>query len=109
MPAFLWVAQFLWMIAAPLVFTVLRAIGFGFVTYVGFNAVLDEAKDYIFQSAGNLSGPIQQILGLAKIDIAVNIYLAAVATRFIIAGINKVQDRRRNQVWRKPGGTSIEA
>lgn len=109
MPVFLWVVHFLWLIAAPLVFMVLRAIGFGFVTYVGFNAVIDEAKDYIFQSAGNLSGPIQQILGLAKIDIAINIVLAAVATRFIIAGINKVQDRKRNQVWRAPGGTSIEA
>jgi hypothetical protein len=35
--------------------------------------------------------------------------LSAVFTRFIIAGINKAQDRKRAQVWRKPGGTSIEA
>ncbi|MHA6494722.1 DUF2523 domain-containing protein [Pseudomonas borbori] len=109
MPAFLWVAQFLWMIAAPLVMMVLRAIGFGFVTYYGFNALINAAKDYMITNMGNAGVVIQQILGLAKVDIAINIMLAAVFTRFIIAGINKAQDRRRNQVWRKPGGTSIEA
>lgn len=109
MPAFLWVAQFLWMIAGPLVMTVLRAIGFGFVTYFGFNALINAARDYMITNMGNPGVAIQQILGLAKIDIAINIMLSAVFTRFIIAGINKAQDRKRNQVWRKPGGTSIEA
>ena len=109
MPAFLWVAQFLWQIAGPLVMTVLRAIGFGFVTYFGFNALINAAKDYITSNMGNAAIEAQQILGLAKIDVAINIYFAAVFTRIIIAGINKAQDRKRNQVWRKPGGTSIEA
>ena len=109
MPAFLWVAQFLWQIASPLVMTVFRAIGFGFVTYFGFNALINAAKDYITSNMGNAAIEAQQILGLAKIDVAINIYFAAVFTRIIIAGINKAQDRKRNQVWRKPGGTSIEA
>jgi hypothetical protein len=26
-----------------------------------------------------------------------------------LAGLDRAQDRRRAQVWRKPGGTSIEA
>lgn len=106
---YLYVVQFIWMIAAPLVMTLLRAIGFGFVTYYGFNALINAAKDYIISNMGNAGVVIQQILGLAKVDIAINIMLAAVFTRFIIAGINKAQDRKRNQVWRKPGGTSIEA
>ena len=109
MPAFLWVAQFIWQIAGPLVMTVFRAIGFGFVTYFGFNALINAARDYMITNMGNSGIVIQQILGLAKIDIAINIMLSAVFTRFIIAGINKAQDRKRNQVWRKPGGTSIEA
>ena len=109
MPLWLWGARFLWMIAGPLVKTVLRAIGFGFVTYFGFNALINAARDYMITNMGNSGIVIQQILGLAKIDIAINIMLSAVFTRFIIAGINKAQDRKRNQVWRKPGGTSIEA
>lgn len=106
---YLYVAQFVWMIVAPLVKTALRAIGFGFVTYYGFNALINAAKDYMISNMGNAGVVIQQILGLAKIDVAINIMFAAVFTRFIIAGINKAQDRKRNQVWRKPGGTSIEA
>jgi len=39
----------------------------------------------------------------------VNLYFAAISTRFMLAGIDKATDRRRNQVWRKPGGTSIDA
>lgn len=109
MPAFLYTAQFIWMIVAPLVKTALRAIGFGFVTYFGFNAIIGAARDYMITNMGLAGLVIQQILGLAKLDIAINIMLSAVFTRFIIAGINKAQDRKRAQVWRKPGGTSIEA
>jgi len=55
-------------------------------------------------------GPvIQGVLGLAKFDVVVNLYFAAISTRFMLAGIDKATDRRRAQVWRKPGGTSIEA
>ena len=107
--AFLSASQFIWWIVAPLVKTALRAIGFGFVTYFGFNALINAAKDYITSNMGNAGIEAQQILGLAKIDVAINIYFAAVFTRIILAGINKAQDRKRNQVWRKPGGTSIEA
>lgn len=107
--AFLSATQFIWWIVAPLVKTALRTIGFGFVTYFGFNALIGAARDYMITNMGNTGIVIQQILGLAKIDIAINIMLSAVFTRFIIAGINKAQDRKRNQVWRKPGGTSIEA
>jgi exosortase/archaeosortase len=109
MPAFLYTAQFIWMIVAPLVKTALRAIGFGFVTYFGFNAIIGAARDYMITNMGLAGLVIQQILGLAKLDIAINIMLSAVFTRFIIAGINKAQDRKRAQVWRKPGGDSIEA
>jgi uncharacterized membrane protein (DUF485 family) len=109
MPVWLWVTQFLWLIVAPLVKTVFRAIGLGFVTYFGFNVLINAARDYMITNMGDTGLVIQQILGLAKVDIAINIMLSAVFTRFVIAGIDKMQDKRRNQVWRAPGGTSIEA
>jgi hypothetical protein len=106
---FLYIAQLLIIILGPLVKMVLRILGFGFVTYVGFNLIIGEAQSYLFARMGEVGPIIQQILGLAKFDVVVNIYFAAISTRFLLAGIDKATDRRRNQVWRKPGGTSIEA
>jgi hypothetical protein len=106
---FLYVAQLLIIILGPLVKMVLRILGFGFVTYVGFNLIIGEAQSYLFARMGEVGPIIQQILGLAKFDVVVNIYFAAISTRFLLAGIDKATDRQRNQVWRKPGGTSIEA
>ena len=88
---------------------VLKAIGIGFVTYVGSNLIMEQAKDYIISHAGNMGNIIQQIMGLAKIDVAINIYFAAITTRMVLSGLNKMADRKRNQVWRAPGGTSIDA
>ncbi|WP_252272781.1 DUF2523 family protein [Pseudomonas subflava] len=110
MPAFwLWAAQLVFMMVQPLVGWLFRVIGIGFVSYVGYNALLEVAMNYVTSKLSGSSLEIQQILGLAKIDIAINLYFAAVTTRLVLAGINKAQDRRRAQVWRKPGGTSIEA
>ncbi len=106
---FLFIVQMLVIIVGPLVKMVLKILGFGFVTYVGFNLIIGQAQDYMFGLIGDLGPVIQGILGLAKFDVVVNLYFAAISTRFILAGIDKSTDRKRNQVWRKPGGTSIEA
>ncbi len=106
---FLFIVQMLVIILGPLVNMVLKMIGFGFVSYVGFNLIIGQAQDYMFGLMGDLGPVIQGILGLAKFDVVVNLYFAAISTRFMLAGIDKATDRRRNQVWRKPGGTSIEA
>lgn len=65
--------------------------------------------DYITSNMSRGNIDIQMILGLAKVDVAINIMISAVTTRMIIAGLDKAQDRKRNQVWRAPGGTSIDA
>lgn len=106
---FLFIVQMLVIIVGPLVKMVLKILGFGFVTYVGFNLIIGQAQDYMFGLIGDLGPVIQGILGLAKFDVVVNLYFAAISTRFILAGIDKATDRKRNQVWRQPGGTSIEA
>lgn len=106
---FLFIVQMLVIIVGPLVNMVLKMLGFGFVSYVGFNLIIGQAQDYMFGLMGDLGPVIQGILGLAKFDVVVNLYFAAISTRFVIAGIDKATDRKRNQVWRAPGGTSIEA
>ncbi|KIZ32505.1 DUF2523 domain-containing protein [Stutzerimonas stutzeri] len=106
---FLFIVQMLVIILGPLVKMVLKMIGFGFVSYIGFNLIIGQAQDYLFGLMGDVGPVIQGILGLAKFDVVVNLYFAAISTRFMLAGIDKATDRRRNQVWRKPGGTSIDA
>ena len=106
---YLFLVQMLVIALGPLVKMVLKMIGFGFVTYVGFNLIIGQAQDYLFAQMGTVGPVIQSMLGLMKFDVVVNIYFAAISTRFILAGIDKATDRRRNQVWHKPGGTSIEA
>ncbi|MFV0457087.1 MAG: DUF2523 domain-containing protein [Pseudomonas sp.] len=106
---FLFIVQMLVIVLGPLVKMVLKMIGFGFVTYMGFNLIIGQAQDYLFGLMGEVGPVIQGILGLAKFDVVVNLYFAAISTRFLLAGIDKATDRRRAQVWHKPGGTSIEA
>lgn len=109
MPMWLWVVQIVMIILGPLINFAFRLIGIGFVTYLGYNVLLDQVTSYVTTRLGSSTLVIQQILGLAKIDVAINIFLAAVTTRLVLAGLNRAQDMRRAQVWRKPGATSIEA
>lgn len=106
---FLFIAQLLLIIVGPIVKMVLRMLGFGFVTYVGFNLIIGQAQSYLFSMMGDVGPVIQGILGLAKFDVVVNLYFAAISTRFLLAGIDKATDKRRTQVWRSPRDTGFEA
>lgn len=103
---FVWLLHFLMLILGPMVMMVLRTIGFGFVTYVGINLIIDQARSYIITSIGSVGSNILSILGLMKVDVAINIMLAAVTTRFILSGLNKATDSKRRSVWTKPGDSS---
>ncbi|MCP1602683.1 DUF2523 domain-containing protein [Pseudomonas citronellolis] len=109
MMQFLFIAQMLVMIFGPLVKSVLRAIGFGFVTYVGINLLIESVRSYITSQMGQAGLAIQQVLGLAKVDVAIGIVLSAVITRAVLAGLNKLNDRKRRQVWNPPGRDYIDA
>lgn len=98
------------LIVGPLVKLVFRIIGFGFVTYTGINFIIDQAKNYIIAEVGGAGSTVINILGLMKFDIAVNIMLAAVTTRFLLAGFDKATGTRRTTVWNKPGtGGTLDA
>lgn len=91
---FYYLAMLAVMIVKPLVMMVLRVLGIGMVSYLGINFVIGEAKDYILANMGNVAQSIQMILGLAKIDVALNMYFAAITTRLVLTGIDKLADRR---------------
>lgn len=91
---FYYLAMLAVMIVKPLVIMVLRVLGIGMVSYLGINFVIGEAKDYMLANMGNVAQSIQMILGLAKIDVALNMYFAAITTRLVLTGIDKLADRR---------------
>jgi len=78
----------------PLVKMVLKALGVGIVSYVGINLVLTEATDVIMVNILGLPVEVQQILGLLKLDVAVNIILSAITTKLTLNGINKLTDSK---------------
>lgn len=85
-------------IIVPLFTKLLKAFGVGVVSYVGINQVLGQIASYIEAQLGGTSVMLQQIMGLAKIDVAINIVLAAITTRMILAGMNKFSGRKKDFV-----------
>jgi len=96
---FLYIAMLVIQIVGPIIFYALRLLGIGVVTYVGINLVLDQVKDYVIGNFVNVPVQVQQILGLAKFDVAVNIYLAAVTARLLLAGYNKATAGGSKKKW----------
>jgi hypothetical protein len=96
---FFYIAMLVIQIVGPIIFYALRLLGIGVVTYVGINLVLDQVKDYVIGNFVNVPVQVQQILGLAKFDVAVNIYLAAVTARLLLAGYNKATAGGSKKKW----------
>lgn len=82
--------SFLGTISAPLVKRVLVALGIGMVTFAGFQLSVNAAKSYVQSNFSGLPSDVVHILGLLKFDVAINIVFAAVITRAVIAGMDKV-------------------
>jgi hypothetical protein len=91
---FFYLANLFLIIVVPIVKMALKALGIGVIAYIGINLVIDQAKDYVLANVGNALPAIQMILGLAKIDVAVNMYFAAITTRMVLSGLNKLADRK---------------
>ncbi|MCK5500566.1 MAG: DUF2523 domain-containing protein, partial [Tritonibacter mobilis] len=95
---FYYLAMLFNIIVVPLVFKVLKALGIGAVAYVGINLILEQAANYIQSQMGQTTLLMQQMLGVAKVDIAINLYLAAITTRAVLAGMNKLSGRKKDFV-----------
>ncbi len=92
---FYYAAMLFIQIAGPIVMSVLRLIGIGVITYGGINVAMDTGKDYIFNNFAALPIEVQQILGLAKVDVAINIMVAGITARMLLSGYNKVSGSRK--------------
>ena len=78
---------FLTTILGPLVTKVLTSLGIGAVSYVGINLMLAQVKSYVISSFGGAGADTLALLGLAKVDVAINIVLSAVTARAVLAGM----------------------
>lgn len=81
-------ARFIFSILKPLVATVVSLLGLSIVTYTGVNYGLDFLKDFIMSGFGSATPQLKQVLGLAKVDIAINIILTAATMKFVLMGVS---------------------
>ncbi|MNE82766.1 hypothetical protein D3C80_1795170 [compost metagenome] len=72
-------------------------------TYVGFNVVIGAAKDALLAKFGVIDTTVQQLLGLAQFDVAINIMFSAIATRAIMAGLSSTDKIGRLKILTKDG------
>lgn len=85
-------------IAVPILIKIVKAFGIGAVTYVGINQVMSVAAGYIESQLGATTAMMQSMLGVAKVDVAINIYLAAITTRMVLSGMNQLTGRKKDFV-----------
>lgn len=83
-------------IVTPLVKMALKALGIGTIAYLGINIVLDQAHQYILQQVGSAPGPAQALLGIMKFDVVINLWFAAITTRLVLNGMNKMTGKKKN-------------
>jgi hypothetical protein len=93
---FYYLAILLLTIVTPLVKMALKALGIGVVAYMGINVVLDQALQYVTNNISSLPPSAQALLGLAKFDVVINIWFAAITTRLVLNGMNKISGRKKN-------------
>lgn len=103
MPIWFYLSQFIMSLVGPIIFNSLKVLAVGTVTYVGINLMLDQVTDLIISRLSGLPNDIRMILGLAKLDVVVNIVLSAVSTRFIMSGMNKATGSKTTRTFKTPG------
>lgn len=82
---------------------VMKAIGLGFVTYIGITVALDQAESFVFEKFNNIGGELFQILALAGVGQGMAILFSAFAAAMVLKLASGAQDTHRRAVWKKPG------
>lgn len=109
LPAFLvagfWgtIASFVLGITASVVGIIVRAIGFGLVTYAGLDALSDYGRDWILANFSGLPADMLQIMYLLKLDVGFKMVFAAMSASIVLRfTMNSVGGTATRPVWRKP-------
>lgn len=73
-----------------LVIRLLLALGIGFVTYVGFDALMDQVLDYIDAQFNALPVDIVSALSTLNVPQCFTIITAAITTRITLTGLRRL-------------------
>lgn len=92
---FAWLFTLLSTAIVPLAKKLLAALGIGVVSYVGINGVIEQARQELMTNMNGIPVDVAQLMGLFKFDVAINITLAAVTTRIVLAGVNKLTGAKK--------------
>lgn len=92
---FAWLFTLLSTAIVPLAKKLLTALGIGMVSYVGINGVIEQARQELMSNMSGLPADVAQLMGMFKFDVAINITLAAVTTRMVLAGVNKLTGAKK--------------
>lgn len=82
-------AVFLLSLVVPMIKAGLKFLGIGTVTYMGLNLVLDNLYNQILAQFSSSDPAIAMLMGIAKLDVAINIYMSAIVTKFFLSGMDK--------------------
>lgn len=101
-------AIFISFIAPGLLSAVLKLLGIGLVTFVGFLGTITFLKNFLLDRYSGIPTDLLQILSLMKVDVGMSLLFAAMSIAMTI----KMTTKATTMVWRKPGsgsGGSISA
>lgn len=74
-------------VVSSVAFQVLIALGIGFVTFTGISVGLTSLHDFAVSQWTALPVAVLQVLGLVKVDQALNLIISAAAARFTLQGL----------------------
>lgn len=101
LPALIWsliISVIPWVVSK-----VMKAIGLGFVTYIGITVALDQAETFIFDKFNNIGGELYQVLSLAGVGQGIAILFSCFSAALVLKMASATQDKQRRAVWKKPG------
>lgn len=87
-------------------FKFVYALGFGSVTYLGFDYLLDSVIDKVMSSVNGVPYVTLQFLHLMGLDVSLNTFLSAGATILFIKGMNWSTGSITKGTFSKPKGSS---
>lgn len=91
--------------ALPVVWIVLRGLGFGLVTYGGLSLLTDYLGDKIQENFDGMPTAMYQMISLLGIPTAVNIMLSVLTAIVVIKGLMSASGTpRKKPVWNAPTG-----
>ncbi|MGI9282864.1 MAG: DUF2523 family protein [Endozoicomonas sp.] len=91
--------------ALPIVWIVLRGLGFGLVTYGGLSLLTEYLGDKIQENFDGMPIAMYQMISLLGIPTAVNILLSVLTTIIVIKGLMTAGGAaRKKPVWNAPTG-----